>query len=543
MSVERFFSASESQQRLRAGPLARAIDGFAAWLAIEGYACCSAAEKLRFVGNLSRWLEREELGVEALDEQRVEAFLLARGSNSGRRGEATTGQQLLCYLRSSGVIPAAVSRPCSDTPIERIERTYERFLINERGVSPATVTNYLPTVRAFLAEHFGSREVALETLGVRDANQFVLRQARRLSRSRAKLVVTVLRSFLRHLYQRGDIHVDLSSALAPVMHWRLSGLPKALAPEQVESMLDSCDRGTAIGHRIQVKKETSRRRKFGSWRRVAAGLRSSRRVADTDTGIVDRVGTGVLGPDAGESVASRRVASRHVTLPPLPPGPWPPGAMPSTCASARRPPGAAPRSWRACAYRPFGRLLPAASGCRGHVALDRLDRALYGNELALESALRCATRPGFHSSTLLTLSFSTNRPHHSAAVPGTQQQAETPPDAAQPERFLSIRAPWHDGPDYVLRLPLAPPFAPAPEDHDSLPARPRTSAPTMRSLFGLPPFRQRFKNRRHQRSNCLLLGLQMFNLRCCLSFLKHEVPFRPCNTTNHPYQRFRRPSV
>ena len=141
MSVERFFSTSESQQRLRAGPLARAIDGFAAWLAIEGYACRSAAAKLRFVGNLSRWLEREELGVEALDEQRVEAFFLARGPNSGRRGKATTGRQLLCYLRGSGVIPAAVSRPCSDAPIERIERTYERFLVDERGVSPATVTN------------------------------------------------------------------------------------------------------------------------------------------------------------------------------------------------------------------------------------------------------------------------------------------------------------------------------------------------------------------------------------------------------------------
>ena len=249
MSVERFFSASESQQRLRAGPLGRAIDGFAAWLAIEGYACRSAAAKLRFVGHLSRWLEREELGVEALDEQRVEAFLLARGPNSGRRGKATTGRQLLCYLRGSGVIPAAVARPCSDAPIERIERTYERFLVGERGVSPATVTNYLPIVRAFLAENFGSREVTLETLGVRDANQFVLREARRLSRSRAMLVVTVLRSFLRHLYQRGDISVDLSNALAPVRHWRLSGLPKVLAPEQVESMLDSCDRGTAVGQR------------------------------------------------------------------------------------------------------------------------------------------------------------------------------------------------------------------------------------------------------------------------------------------------------
>ena len=98
---------------MRAGPLRRAIDGFAAWLAIEGYACRSAAAKLRIVGNLSAWLEREELGVEALDEQRVEAFLLARGPNSGRRGKATTGRQLLCYLRGSGVIPAAVSRPCS----------------------------------------------------------------------------------------------------------------------------------------------------------------------------------------------------------------------------------------------------------------------------------------------------------------------------------------------------------------------------------------------------------------------------------------------
>ena len=248
MSVERFFFTSESQQRLHAGPLGRAIDGFAAWLAIEGYARPSVAAKLRFVGNLSRWLEREELGVEALDEQRVAAFL-ACGLNRGKRGTATTGRQLLCYLRGSGVISGTVSRPRSDAPVKRVERAYERFLVDERGVSPATVTNYLPIVRAFLAENFGSHEVALECLGVRDANQFVLREARRLSRSRAKLVVTVLRSFLRHLYQRGDISADLSDALVAVRDWRLSGLPKVLAPEQIESMLDSCDRGTAIGQR------------------------------------------------------------------------------------------------------------------------------------------------------------------------------------------------------------------------------------------------------------------------------------------------------
>ena len=156
---------------------------------------------------------------------------------------------MLRYLRGKDRIPAADSGPGSDSPSERIERAYERFLVNERGVSPATVANYLPTVRAFLAERFGSQEVALETLAARDANQFVLRHAQRLSRSRAKLVVTALRSFLRHLYQRGELPVDLASAVLPVMHWRLSGLPKSLAPEQVESLLASCGCGTASGQR------------------------------------------------------------------------------------------------------------------------------------------------------------------------------------------------------------------------------------------------------------------------------------------------------
>ena len=70
-----------------------------------------------------------------------------------------------------------------------------------------------------------------------------------MSRSHTKLLATALRSFLRHLYQRGDVRVDLADAVLPVMNWRLSGLPKALAPEQVEGIIESCDRGTATGRR------------------------------------------------------------------------------------------------------------------------------------------------------------------------------------------------------------------------------------------------------------------------------------------------------
>ena len=67
--------------------------------------------------------------------------------------------------------------------------------------------------------------------------------------ARTKLVATALRSFLRHLHQRGDLAADLSSAVLPVMHWRLSGLPKAIEPEQVEALLARCDPRTTAGLR------------------------------------------------------------------------------------------------------------------------------------------------------------------------------------------------------------------------------------------------------------------------------------------------------
>ena len=249
MSIKLFFPGSRSQRWLRAGPLAPYLDGFAARLAAKGYANRSALDKLRLIRNLSVWLEGERLGVDALDEQRFDVFLRTRGTRSQARGEAATGRQLLSHLRREDRIPAASAGAGTDSPIRRTERIYRHFLVNERGLRPATVVNYLGIVHAFLTEQFGSRTVAFETLVARDVNRFIVRRSKQLSRTRSKLVATALRSFLRHLYQRGDLAVDLAGAIQPVMNWRLSGLPKSLAPEKVEALLQSCDPDTVAGRR------------------------------------------------------------------------------------------------------------------------------------------------------------------------------------------------------------------------------------------------------------------------------------------------------
>ena len=250
MSSHVFSIAPTSQLRERAGPLGSALGGFAERLATEGYARFTIGLKLATARDLGGWLERQGLAAAALDEQRVAAFLLTRDRRRrARRGEAATGRQLLDHLRTNGSIPAARSVPRSVSPIDRITDCYQRFLINERGLGQSTVRSYLPIARAFLTQRFAGQPVALESLTARDANQFVLHEAGRLSCARCQLVVTALRSLLRHLHQRGDIPADLAGGLLPVRRWRLAGLPEALAPEQVQALLDSCDRSTAMGRR------------------------------------------------------------------------------------------------------------------------------------------------------------------------------------------------------------------------------------------------------------------------------------------------------
>ena len=104
-------------------------------------------------------------------------------------------------------------------------------------------------MQAFLAERFPTRAVDLGALTLDDVSGFIRRSCKKVSPGRAKVVVGALRSFLRYLYQRGDIAKDLAGAIPGVPNWRLSGLPKTLASNDVSALIESCDRSTAVGRR------------------------------------------------------------------------------------------------------------------------------------------------------------------------------------------------------------------------------------------------------------------------------------------------------
>ena len=247
--TNRLLKSRVTLERLRAGPLGRYVDAFAGWLSEQGYSKYSLKYRIGLIGTLSRWMDKHGFGVSDLDEQMTAKFLKCRGWNRRiRRGDVATLRSLLEHLRQSGVVPRA-DPEVDDSELTHIECDFAEYLTHERRLSKATLAYYLPMVRRLLEERFGKRSILLEEISPADISRFVLQHAHTLSRGRAKLMVTALRSFFRFLRLRGDISIDLAAAVPTVANWRLATLPKWVPSEQVEQLIKSCDQSTINGQR------------------------------------------------------------------------------------------------------------------------------------------------------------------------------------------------------------------------------------------------------------------------------------------------------
>jgi site-specific recombinase XerD len=247
--TDQFFLYPKTLEHSHAGPLAVQIDSFAERLLNQGYAINTCKAKILLVADLSHWIERKQLQISNLDEKKICEFIKYRFIHyRPNRHENPTLRDFLAHLRGAGIVP--VPAPAADnSPLGRIESNFARYLEQERGLSQTTIDNYIPIARRFLSERFGTHVILLEELNPPDITRFILHHAHIDSPSRAKLAVTVLRSFLSFLYQRGQISTDLSKFGPTVANWRLSELPKFLKPEEVERLLQGCDQSSPGGQR------------------------------------------------------------------------------------------------------------------------------------------------------------------------------------------------------------------------------------------------------------------------------------------------------
>jgi integrase/recombinase XerD len=247
--MEQLFVGPETARALRAGPLGKHVDGFVESLGLAGYEPASIHDKVLLAAQLGHWLEHRRLGVRDLDEDRMGEFLRYRRRRyRPRRGALTTLVQCLRHLRTAGELAPLVV-PVKQGTAAIIEEQYATYLREERGLVRATLINYLPLVDRFLLDRFGRGAVRLAQLKAADVTRFVRRRAQTMSSTRAKLLVTALRSFLRFVFLRGETASDLTAAVPTVADWRHAALPRFIPAADVHRILRACDRSTPTGRR------------------------------------------------------------------------------------------------------------------------------------------------------------------------------------------------------------------------------------------------------------------------------------------------------
>jgi integrase/recombinase XerD len=232
-----------------AGPLAAYAIGFRQELARRGYSRSRATGLLLLMARLSRWLAERGREAGELCDADIEQFASYRRSVSrdDRHLTARAMAPLLEHLRGLGVVPLPVPTVAL-TAQERFVGAFVGYLVSERGLAASTIDNYRRVATQFLATESDWPD-RIDEMSAEQVSLFVLAEAARRSAGSMNNVTTALRALLRWLHLRDYTPLSLAGAVPTAPSWRDSGLPRAVAPDQIRRLLASCDRRTNVGRR------------------------------------------------------------------------------------------------------------------------------------------------------------------------------------------------------------------------------------------------------------------------------------------------------
>jgi len=231
------------------GVLAAHLNTFMSVVSGLGYSPATIKTQLTFLKGFVRWVEENHIVASNIDEGITARFLIESDRKGAvRRGDNRTLHSFLDHLRIEGAIPR-LKPTFNDAPLTHLKNRYEDYLQKERGLSTETGSRYWPYIRRFIFERFGNKSMWFSVLRPQDIDRFLLRHVREQTPKTAQLMVSAMRSFLRFLFRYAETKCDLSTAVPTVAAWRLSEVPKYIKPQEVESLLESCNRAISVGRR------------------------------------------------------------------------------------------------------------------------------------------------------------------------------------------------------------------------------------------------------------------------------------------------------
>jgi site-specific recombinase XerD len=248
MIGEDYLGRSRLFRRLKNGSHGQLIERYAAHLVEVGLARHGIWRSLKVVSDLLTWIARSRSMLTDLDECMVDRHLQNRArKQSIQLGDRAALKRWLLVLRDAGTIAQPALSPFA--PQDQISAEFGDYLQRECGLLPRSILGRLPTIRRFLCEVCPAGKDDLGKISQSDVVRYVERHARDGSPSSGRVMCSSLRAFLRYLHHKGLNPGPLAGCVPSIRQWKLANLPAYLPAEQVQKVLDSCDRASALGRR------------------------------------------------------------------------------------------------------------------------------------------------------------------------------------------------------------------------------------------------------------------------------------------------------
>lgn len=251
-----FFQSAGRVRDLRLGPAGPLVASFADKLRQDGYAELTARRHLRSAEHLAHWASRIGMSLDGPIEPILDGFdrhvrrrrqcRAHAGRSFGHtfRVQILSGARLfLRHLADANLVSHHDDNRIGSFPPLFV--SFCRWMQQQRGTCESTLSNYGIHI-CELVKRVGDEPTRWDARSLRE---FILEGGRTCGWAAAKKRTTALRMLLRFLVAEGRCASELHGAIPVLVHRRLSSLPRYLAADDVERVIASCDRGSAVGQR------------------------------------------------------------------------------------------------------------------------------------------------------------------------------------------------------------------------------------------------------------------------------------------------------
>jgi site-specific recombinase XerD len=255
--LERYFALPRSVDRIRALWLGQAIDRYVGWLDERRTSTATIKQHVQTLVHFSNFAGARGASTWEDLPSHLEPFV---DQWMRERGRWCRGQRDRTIVHSHARVPVEqmlrLLLPDFMGTMRQVELPFRAsapgffsYLRDERGLRPATLHQYEHHLRGFEAYLQRVDAVRLPELTPRLLSTFLTERAQRLAPGGVQGCSGALRVFLRYLHRQDVIATDLSRSVPRGRSYRQAAIPRAVASDDVQRVLDVVDRRSSIGKR------------------------------------------------------------------------------------------------------------------------------------------------------------------------------------------------------------------------------------------------------------------------------------------------------